>query len=85
MRPAEGGGPKRAEILARSAVLHHLCARAATTKFLVVLNVKTPLIVLHGVNDTNVPVGEAEQVVDSLDRFADGLTSTFCYGLARTG
>ncbi|HEX7707393.1 MAG TPA: S9 family peptidase [Thermoanaerobaculia bacterium] len=28
--------------------------------------VKTPLIVLHGANDTNVPVIEAEQVVDSL-------------------
>ncbi|HEX8618375.1 MAG TPA: S9 family peptidase, partial [Thermoanaerobaculia bacterium] len=28
--------------------------------------VKTPLIVLHGANDTNVPVVEAEQVVDSL-------------------
>ena len=30
--------------------------------------VKTPLIVLHGANDTNVPVVEAEQVVDSLKR-----------------
>ena len=28
--------------------------------------VKTPLIVLHGANDTNVPVVEAEQVVESL-------------------
>ncbi|HKO00826.1 MAG TPA: prolyl oligopeptidase family serine peptidase, partial [Thermoanaerobaculia bacterium] len=28
--------------------------------------VKTPLIVLHGANDTNVPVVEAEQVVTSL-------------------
>ncbi len=28
--------------------------------------VKTPLIVLHGANDTNVPVVEAEQIVDSL-------------------
>jgi dipeptidyl aminopeptidase/acylaminoacyl peptidase len=28
--------------------------------------VKTPLLVLHGANDTNVPVIEAEQVVDSL-------------------
>jgi len=28
--------------------------------------VKTPLIVLHGANDTNVPVVEAEQVVASL-------------------
>jgi dipeptidyl aminopeptidase/acylaminoacyl peptidase len=28
--------------------------------------VKTPTIVLHGANDTNVPVVEAEQVVDSL-------------------
>jgi dipeptidyl aminopeptidase/acylaminoacyl peptidase len=28
--------------------------------------VKTPLIVLHGANDTNVPVVEAEQVVNSL-------------------
>jgi dipeptidyl aminopeptidase/acylaminoacyl peptidase len=28
--------------------------------------VKTPLIVLHGANDTNVPVVEAEQVVSSL-------------------
>lgn len=28
--------------------------------------VKTPLIVLHGANDTNVPVIEAEQVVESL-------------------
>ncbi len=30
--------------------------------------VKTTLIVLHGANDTNVPVVEAEQVVDSLKR-----------------
>ncbi len=30
--------------------------------------VKTPLIVLHGANDTNVPVIEAEQVVESLKR-----------------
>ena len=30
--------------------------------------VKTPLIVLHGANDTNVPVVEAEQVVKSLER-----------------
>jgi dipeptidyl aminopeptidase/acylaminoacyl peptidase len=30
--------------------------------------VKTPLIVLHGANDTNVPVVEAEQIVDSLKR-----------------
>ncbi|MEA2462329.1 MAG: hypothetical protein QOJ98_76 [Acidobacteriota bacterium] len=30
--------------------------------------VKTPLIVLHGANDTNVPVVEAEQVVQSLQR-----------------
>ena len=30
--------------------------------------VKTPLIVLHGANDTNVPVVEAEQVVDSLKK-----------------
>ncbi|HYI10142.1 MAG TPA: S9 family peptidase [Thermoanaerobaculia bacterium] len=30
--------------------------------------VKTPLIVLHGANDTNVPVVEAEQVVQSLER-----------------
>ncbi|HEU4521002.1 MAG TPA: prolyl oligopeptidase family serine peptidase, partial [Thermoanaerobaculia bacterium] len=28
--------------------------------------VRTPLIVLHGANDTNVPVIEAEQVVESL-------------------
>jgi len=28
--------------------------------------VKTPLIVLHGANDTNVPVVEAEQIVNSL-------------------
>jgi dipeptidyl aminopeptidase/acylaminoacyl peptidase len=28
--------------------------------------VKTPLIVLHGANDTNVPVVEAQQVVDGL-------------------
>ena len=28
--------------------------------------VKTPTIVLHGANDTNVPVVEAEQVVDNL-------------------
>ena len=28
--------------------------------------VRTPLIVLHGANDTNVPVVEAEQVVNSL-------------------
>ena len=28
--------------------------------------VKTPTLVLHGVNDTNVPVVEAEQVVESL-------------------
>ena len=27
-----------------------------------------PTIVLHGANDTNVPVVEAEQVVDSLER-----------------
>lgn len=30
--------------------------------------VKTPLLVLHGANDTNVPVVEAEQVVSSLKR-----------------
>ena len=30
--------------------------------------IKTPLIVLHGANDTNVPVVEAEQVVESLKR-----------------
>jgi dipeptidyl aminopeptidase/acylaminoacyl peptidase len=30
--------------------------------------VKTPLLVLHGANDTNVPVIEAEQVVDSLKK-----------------
>jgi dipeptidyl aminopeptidase/acylaminoacyl peptidase len=30
--------------------------------------VKTPLIVLHGANDTNVPVVEAEQVVESLKK-----------------
>jgi len=30
--------------------------------------VKTPLLVLHGANDTNVPVVEAEQVVESLQR-----------------
>jgi dipeptidyl aminopeptidase/acylaminoacyl peptidase len=30
--------------------------------------VKAPTIVLHGANDTNVPVVEAEQVVDSLKR-----------------
>jgi dipeptidyl aminopeptidase/acylaminoacyl peptidase len=30
--------------------------------------VKTPTIVLHGANDTNVPVVEAEQVVDNLKR-----------------
>ena len=30
--------------------------------------IKTPLIVLHGANDTNVPVIEAEQVVESLKR-----------------
>jgi dipeptidyl aminopeptidase/acylaminoacyl peptidase len=30
--------------------------------------VKAPTIVLHGANDTNVPVIEAEQVVDSLKR-----------------
>jgi dipeptidyl aminopeptidase/acylaminoacyl peptidase len=30
--------------------------------------IKTPLIVLHGANDTNVPVVEAEQVVDNLKR-----------------
>ena len=30
--------------------------------------VKTPLLVLHGANDTNVPVVEAEQVVDALRR-----------------
>jgi dipeptidyl aminopeptidase/acylaminoacyl peptidase len=30
--------------------------------------VKTPLIVLHGANDTNVPVIEAEQVVDELKK-----------------
>ena len=31
-------------------------------------NVKAPTLVLHGANDTNVPVVEAEQVVDSLKR-----------------
>jgi dipeptidyl aminopeptidase/acylaminoacyl peptidase len=31
-------------------------------------NVKAPTIVLHGANDTNVPVVEAEQVVDSLKK-----------------
>lgn len=30
--------------------------------------VKTPLIVLHGANDTNVPVVEAEQIVNSLEQ-----------------
>jgi dipeptidyl aminopeptidase/acylaminoacyl peptidase len=30
--------------------------------------VKTPLIVLHGANDTNVPVIEAEQVVNELKK-----------------
>ena len=30
--------------------------------------VETPLLVLHGANDTNVPVIEAEQVVDSLKK-----------------
>jgi dipeptidyl aminopeptidase/acylaminoacyl peptidase len=30
--------------------------------------VKTPLLVLHGANDTNVPVIEAEQVVESLKK-----------------
>jgi dipeptidyl aminopeptidase/acylaminoacyl peptidase len=30
--------------------------------------VKTPLLVLHGANDTNVPVVEAEQVVTSLEK-----------------
>lgn len=30
--------------------------------------VKTPLLVLHGANDTNVPVVEAEQVVESLKK-----------------
>jgi dipeptidyl aminopeptidase/acylaminoacyl peptidase len=30
--------------------------------------IKTPLMVQHGANDTNVPVVEAEQVVDSLKR-----------------
>jgi dipeptidyl aminopeptidase/acylaminoacyl peptidase len=30
--------------------------------------VKAPTIVLHGANDTNVPVIEAEQVVDSLKK-----------------
>ena len=30
--------------------------------------VKTPLLVLHGANDTNVPVVEAEQVVENLER-----------------
>ena len=30
--------------------------------------VKSPTIVLHGANDTNVPVIEAEQVVDSLKK-----------------
>jgi dipeptidyl aminopeptidase/acylaminoacyl peptidase len=30
--------------------------------------VKAPTIVLHGANDTNVPVVEAEQVVDSLKK-----------------
>jgi len=30
--------------------------------------VQAPTIVLHGANDTNVPVVEAEQVVESLER-----------------
>jgi dipeptidyl aminopeptidase/acylaminoacyl peptidase len=30
--------------------------------------VKAPTIVLHGANDTNVPVVEAEQVVESLKK-----------------
>ena len=30
--------------------------------------VKAPTLVLHGANDTNVPVIEAEQVVDSLKK-----------------
>ncbi len=29
--------------------------------------VKTPMLVLHGANDTNVPVIEAEQVVENLE------------------
>jgi dipeptidyl aminopeptidase/acylaminoacyl peptidase len=30
--------------------------------------IKVPVLVIHGANDTNVPVGEAQQVVDSLKR-----------------
>ena len=30
--------------------------------------VRAPTLVLHGANDTNVPVGEAEQVIEALRR-----------------
>jgi dipeptidyl aminopeptidase/acylaminoacyl peptidase len=43
--------------------------------------VKAPTIVLHGANDTNVPVVEAEQVVESLKR--RGCPSSTCS--SRTG
>ncbi|MBW3558339.1 MAG: S9 family peptidase [Proteobacteria bacterium] len=51
----EYGDPDReAEMLKRLSPIHR------------VDRIKTPLLVLHGANDTNVPVVEAEQVVDSL-------------------
>jgi len=53
----EYGDPVReSEMLARLSPIHKLD------------RVKTPLIVLHGANDTNVPVIEAEQIVASLKR-----------------
>jgi dipeptidyl aminopeptidase/acylaminoacyl peptidase len=51
----EYGDPKtQADLLKRLSPIHK------------VDKVKTPLIVLHGANDTNVPVIEAEQVVNAL-------------------
>ena len=53
----EYGDPEReAEMLRRLSPIHR------------VERVRAPTIVLHGANDTNVPVVEAEQVVDNLKR-----------------
>ena len=53
----EYGDPdKEADLLRRLSPIHR------------VDRVRAPTIVLHGANDTNVPVVEAEQVVDSLKK-----------------
>src|ERR1700686_3623275 len=53
----EYGDPKtQADLLRRLSPIHKID------------RVKAPTIVLHGANDTNVPVVEAEQVVNSLKK-----------------